>query len=111
MYTFSESGNLLETCLLYINDLPQAFFCDLLLYANDTGLIFQQKDIPEIETVLNKNLTVLCDWCLDNKLSIHFGGDKIKSICLAKNIKLNIQHNDIKIKQHSKVTYIRRLDP
>ena len=92
-YNFSESGNLLETCLLYINDQPLAVVCELLLHTDDTCLIVKQKDIPEIETKLNKNLTMLCDWFLGNKLSIHFGEDKTKSICLAANIKLKTQNH------------------
>ena len=49
---------------------------------------------------------------LDNKLSIHFGEDKIKSILfgskhkIQKSKPLNIQYNDINIKQYSKVTYL-----
>ena len=82
--TFSEPGNHLCRVpqgsilgpllfLLYINDMPQAVDCELLLYADDTCLIFQHKDITEIESALNKNLSMLCDWFVDNKLSIHFG--------------------------------------
>ena len=83
-----------------------------MLYADDTCLIFQQKHIPEIKTVLNKNFTMLCDWFVDNKLSIHFGEDKTKSILFGnkheiKNSKaLDVQYNDIKTKKHSKVTYL-----
>ena len=40
--------------LLYINDMPQAVTCDLLLYADNTCLVFQHKDLIEIETALNK---------------------------------------------------------
>ena len=36
--------------------MPQAIDCELLLYADDTCLIFQHKDIHEIEIVLNKKL-------------------------------------------------------
>ena len=48
---------------------------------------------------------------MDNKLSIHFGEDKTKSILFAskfknKNINLNIKYGDIQIKQHSKVKYL-----
>ena len=45
-----------------------------------------------------------CDWFVDNKLSIHFGEDKKKSILFAskqraKNIhQLNIKYKDINIK-------------
>ena len=34
--------------LLYVNDMPQALSCDLLLYADDSCLIFQHKDVKEI---------------------------------------------------------------
>ena len=92
--------------------MPQAVDCELLLYADDTCLIFQHKDITEIESALNKNFSMLCDWFVDNKLSIHFGEDKTKSILfgskhkIKKSKPLNIQYNDIKIKQYSKVTYL-----
>ena len=51
------------------------------------------------------------EWFVDNKLSIHFGEDKTKTILFTsknkmRNLgKLDIHHGDIKIKQHSKVTY------
>ena len=102
--TFSGPGNLLCGVLqgsslgplfflLYINDMPQAVDCELLLYADDTCLIFQHKDITEIESALNKNFSMLCDWFVDNKLSIHFGEDKTKSISLAANIKSRSQNH------------------
>ena len=75
-----------------------------MLYADGTCLIFQHKDITEIETALNKNFIMLCDWFGDNELSIHFGEDKTKSILFGskhkiKNSKpLSIQYNHIKIK-------------
>ena len=49
---------------------------------------------------------------MDNKLSIHFGEDKTKSILFTSKNKLkkvgdlSIHHGDIQIKQHSKVTYL-----
>ena len=56
--------------LLHSNDMPQAGDCKLLLYADDTCLIFQHKDITEIETALNKNFSMLCEWLIDiNKYS------------------------------------------
>ena len=88
------------------------FVCELLLYADDTCLIFQHKDITKIQSALNKNFSSFCDWSVDNKLCIHFGEEKTKSILLGSQHKikksepLNIQYNDIKIKQYSKVTYL-----
>ena len=95
---------------VYVKDMPQAVDCELLLYADDTCLIFQHKDITEIELALNKNFSMLCDWFVDNKLSIHFGEEKTKSILFGSKQKikrpkpLNIQYNNIKIEQYSKVT-------
>ena len=36
-------------CLMYTYNMVQAVNCDLLLYADDTGLIFPHKDIKIIE--------------------------------------------------------------
>ena len=66
----------------------------------------------QIEKRLNEDFENLCDWFVDNKLSIRFGEDKTKSILFAskrraKNIRqLNIKYKDINIKQHSGVTYL-----
>ena len=65
---------------LYVNDIARAVDCDLLLYADDSCLIFRDKSIEQIEINLNRNFNTLCDWFLENKLSIHFGEDKTKSI-------------------------------
>ena len=90
--------------------MPQSVDCELLLYTDDTCLIFQHRDITQIETTLNTNFSTLCDWYVDNKLSIHFVEDKTKSILfgskhkIKKSKPLKVQYNDIKIKQYSKVT-------
>ena len=97
---------------LHINDIPQTVDYDLFLYADDTCLLFQRKDLERIKEEITKNFYGICDWFVDNKLSIHFGEDKTKSILFStKNRKrkigtLGIQYGDIKIKQYSKVTYL-----
>ena len=98
--------------LLYVNDMSQAVTCDLLLYADDSCLVYAGKDKNEIERKLNEDFNSLCDWFVDNKLSIHFGEDKTKSILFGtgkklKNLKdLDISRGEIKIKQHSQVVYL-----
>ena len=52
--------------------MPHVLDCKLLLCADGTSLTFQHKDITEIETALNRKFSMLCDWFVDNKLSIHF---------------------------------------
>ena len=90
--------------LIYVNDMSQAVKCHLFLYADDSCLVCQHKDINEIEKQLNVDFSNICDWFLDNKLSIHFGEDKTKSILFGskfekKNIKkFNIKYVDMQIK-------------
>ena len=98
--------------LIYVNDMPQAVKSNLFLYADDSCLLYQHHDAEEIEKQLNKDFENICDWFVDNKLSIHFGEDKTKSILFVskrklKSVgKLNIKYRDINIKQHSQVTYL-----
>ena len=93
--------------LIHVNDMLMAVKCDLFLYADDTCLVFQSKNIKDIEKQLNKDFANISDWFVDNKLSIHFGEDKTKSILFAskrkikKLQKLEIIYNNIRIKQHS----------
>ena len=96
--------------LIYINDMCQATNCDLLLYADDSCLTVTHKDIKVIEDTLNNNLSSLCDWLVDNKLSIHLG--KTESILfgtrhlLSKTNKLNIKYRNNIIKQNNSVKYL-----
>ena len=52
--------------------------CDLCLYADDTCLVFQSKNIKDIEKQLNEEFTNMCDWFVDNILSIHVDEDKLR---------------------------------
>ena len=99
--------------LLYVNDMPQAVNAELLLYADDICFIYTGKDIKTIEEQLKRDFNSLCELFIDNKLSIHFGEEKAKSILfgtkghLKNQTDLNIKYSDIKIKQHNNVTYLR----
>ena len=89
---------------------PQAVQSDLLLYADDTCLVYSDKNVLNIEKQLNNDFNSLCDWFEDNKLSIHFGQEKTKSIiCSQKEEKkesITIKRGDTLIIQHSSVTYL-----
>ena len=98
--------------LLYVNDMPQAVKSDLLLYVDDTCLMYTGKDIRMIEEQLNTDLSSLCDWFIDNKLSVHFEEEITKSILFGNKRPLKNQrdlafgYGNIEIKQCSKVTYL-----
>ena len=92
--------------------MPQVVKCDFFLYPDDTCLTFQLENVEEIEDQLNLNFSSLCDWFIDNKLSIDLGNCKTKSILFGTklNIKraepLNIVYGNVKIKHYTKVTYL-----
>ena len=57
--------------LLYVNDMSNSVDCDLLLYADDSCLVFTGPDLKTIEANLNKNFNSLCDGSLKiNQASI-----------------------------------------
>ena len=66
----------------------------------------------EIKKHLNNDFSNLCEWFLDNKLSIHFGEETTKSILFGSKHKLrkfgqlNITYQGIEIEQNSQVTYL-----
>ena len=64
--------------LIYVNNMPQAVKSNLLLYADDSCLMYQHKDIAIIKKILNEDFQNISDWFVDNKLSIHFRDDKTK---------------------------------
>ena len=46
--------------ILYVNDMPGAVSCEMLLYADDTCLVFQAKDLDTISDKLNTEFNKLC---------------------------------------------------
>ena len=105
-------GSILGTLLflLYVNDLPQSLpDAGSYLYEDDTCIFYQHEDVNKIENVLNKEFSSLCQWFIDNKLSIHFGEDKTKSILFSKTRglrEINISFAGHSIKQHETVEYL-----
>ena len=100
--------------LLYVNDPPQSLSdAGSYFYADDTCIFYQHEDVKKIENVLNKEFLSLCQWFIDNKLSIHFGEDKTKSILFSKVRvrglkKINISFAGHYIKQCETVEYLGR---
>ena len=75
----------LRTFVISIILLILLFLCNakqywLFLYADDSFLFYQHKDLKETGRNLNKNNSDVCNWFVDNKLSVHFGEDKSKCI-------------------------------
>ena len=64
-------GPLLFLC--YVNDMPISVDCKLLLYADDSALMFSGKDPTIIANKLSRELESCQQWMTDNKLSLHLG--------------------------------------
>ena len=90
--------------------MPQAVHSDLFLYTDDSGSTFQHRDVHTIENHLKKDFANLCEWFVDNKLSIHPGEDETECLLFSSKQKLKnagklyIMYNGIEIKQYAKVT-------
>ena len=62
--------------------------CNQFLYANDTCPVFQRKTLKDVEKQLNEDFANICNWFINNILSIHFSEDKTKSILFASKCKI-----------------------
>ena len=96
--------------LLYLNDLPQSLSdAGSYLYADETCIFYQHEGIKKIENVLNKEFSSLCQWFIENEMSIPFGEDKTKSILFSEMRglrKIGISFAGHSTKKHETVEYL-----
>ena len=76
LYPFSD-------ILMICHKLSNVIFSFMLMIP---ALLINMKDINEIEKQLNE-FESICDWFVNNKLSIHFGANKTHSILFATKLK------------------------
>ena len=63
--------------LVYVKDLPHASrLLNPIMFADDTNLFFNHKDIKHLFTVVNNELANIKDWFTANKLSLNVGKTK-----------------------------------
>ena len=94
--------------LLYINDLHFAFSkLTVHHFADDTNLLFANKNLGTIESNVNYELKILVDWLRSNKLSLNELKTELimfhpikKKLPRSPNIKLN--NYKLKLKSHVK---------
>ena len=58
--------------LIYVNDMPQAVKLNLCLYDGDSYLMFQHKDVEDIEQVLNNES--IYEWQINLSLKVFMTG-------------------------------------
>ena len=83
-------GPLLFLC--YVNDMPISIDsqCKLILYADDSAILFAHKDPNVISSKLGNVLESCSSWLVDNKLSLHLG----KTECVIVGSKRKLKHVD-----------------
>lgn len=96
--------------LIYVNDMPAAVKCKVILYADDSSLLVSGRNISQIQETLTDELSNVREWLLDNRLSLHVG----KSECIlfgtkhkikkAPELKVTCNGNEIQTK--TTVTYL-----
>ena len=58
--------------LIYINDLHSASnLLNTIMFADDTNLFFEQKDISVLFSTVSRELQIINNWFISNKLSLN----------------------------------------
>ena len=101
-----------------MNDLPRAFKNSTIsMYADDTSLCFQSKDLSRLNETLNEDLSRLDAWLISNKLSLNVAktqsmlvSTKVKRKALDKSSQhLQVKINGTELEAVSKIKYLRVL--
>ena len=51
---------------IYVNGMPQAIKSNFLLYADESCLMYQHKDMAKFQKTLNEDFENICDWFVTN---------------------------------------------
>ena len=93
--------------LLYINDLPSATNLFVKLYADDTFLCAQNKDIKLLENEVNIELNKIYDWMSSNKLTLNISKSKYMIITNKRKTEpVAIKINNTELEQCSTYKYL-----
>ena len=95
--------------LIYINDIFSCSnYLSFILFADDTNIFFQHKNISELTKIVNHELSFVATWFKANKLTLH--PDKTKFILFhparkkinLDDLSINIDKNSINRVEHTK---------
>lgn len=85
---------------IYVNDMPSCLKekGTVVMYADDTAVVFSQKNMDQLATLVNESVGVLSDWFNANKLLFNVGKTKAVLFSLSSQNSncgsLNIKYND-----------------
>ena len=91
--------------LIYINNLPEAVQgSSVAMYANDTSLFHQSRDLTQLNEAINSDLSKLETWLQGNKLSLNVA--KTQSVLISTKQK----HNSLKSRNKALELKIRDIE-
>lgn len=87
----------------FINDLPNVICkSKIVLYADDTAIMYNSKSLTEVNTVLNEELVNVANWMSTSKLTVNASKTKVMVFGSQRKIKnslLDIRLNNVKLDQ------------
>jgi hypothetical protein len=93
--------------LLYINDLPYVTSLLTKLFADDTCLVFSAANIDELQIVINREMRLIHNWMVSNKLSINYDKTKYMLFHRQRNQSpFSLYINDNKIEKVNCIKYL-----
>ena len=98
--------------IVYINDIVNTTsLLELILFADDTTLLFSHPDIASQNEIINKELQEICNWFQANKLSVNAGKTNYMVLGTHYNTRKFIDINqDINVLNESESTNSRDLE-
>ena len=95
--------------LIYINDIHTCSkLLSIRLFADDTNVFYSDKNLNNLEQIINEELIKLTDWLRANKLSLNISKSKYMLISSSNKLKVNldIKIGNISLKQSEFVKYL-----
>ena len=94
--------------LLYINDIYNSSKeLDFRLFADDTSILFADRNLDFIEQIVNSQLAKVSEWLLANKLSLNVSKSNFLLVSPRKVTKyINLSINNEKLKQENYTKYL-----
>ena len=86
---------------IFVNDLPRSLTCKVVLYADDSAIMFSSDNADEMSSVLNDDLLSVEKWLKRNKLSLNVSKTKYmicsteRSVQNFSNVSLSIHDTEI----------------
>ena len=92
-------GSILKPLLFlyYVNDMSISISkdCKILLYADDSTILYSHKNPEVISEKLGKELESCSKWLIDNKLSLHFGNGSKRKLSKIRNFDVTCNNHII----------------